>query len=236
MISASHNPCEYNGIKIFQRTGYKLPDAMEEEIEAIILDEVRMPPVVIGGDVGKVTLAQNAVRDYINHIAETADRLFYGMRIALDCANGSASVTANTLFKQLGAECVVINANPDGTNINEKCGSTHIDALGEYVKTHGYELGFAFDGDADRLLAVDKNGNLCPGADNRLTFRAEGSAIVYATDAGDQREAETFPRPDKKALSGMLVCCLLSNGNKGKATVVCSADGLLAGSVSFECI
>lgn len=163
MISASHNPCEYNGIKIFQRTGYKLPDAMEEEIEAIILDEVRMPPVVIGGDVGKVTPAQNAVRDYINHISETADRLFYGMRIALDCANGSASVTANTLFKQLGAECVVINANPDGTNINEKCGSTHIDALGEYVKTHGYELGFAFDGDADRLLAVDKNGNLVDG-------------------------------------------------------------------------
>lgn len=163
MISASHNPCEYNGIKIFQRTGYKLPDAMEEEIESIILDEVRIPPVVIGGEVGKVTPAQNAVRDYINHIAETADRLFYGMRIALDCANGSASVTANTLFKQLGAECVVINANPDGTNINENCGSTHIEALGEFVKEHGFELGFAFDGDADRLLAVDKNGNLVDG-------------------------------------------------------------------------
>ncbi len=163
MISASHNPCEYNGIKIFQRTGYKLPDAMEEEIESIILDEVRIPPVVIGGEVGKVTQAQNAVRDYINHIAETADRLFYGMRIALDCANGSASVTANTLFKQLGAECVVINANPDGTNINEKCGSTHIEYLGEFVKEHGFELGFAFDGDADRLLAVDKNGNLVDG-------------------------------------------------------------------------
>lgn len=163
MISASHNPCEYNGIKIFQSTGYKLPDAMEEEIEAIILDEVRVPPVVIGGEVGKVTLAQNAVRDYINHIAQTADRLFYGMRIAFDCANGSASVTANTLFKQLGAECVVINANPDGTNINENCGSTHIEALSEFVKAHGFEAGFAFDGDADRLLAVDKNGKLVDG-------------------------------------------------------------------------
>ncbi len=163
MISASHNPCEYNGIKIFQSTGYKLPDAMEEEIEAIILDEIRIPPVVIGGEVGKVTLAQNAVRDYINHIEETADRLFYGMRIALDCANGSASVTANQLFKQLGAECVVINANPDGTNINENCGSTHIEALSEFVKTHGFEAGFAFDGDADRLLAVDKNGKLVDG-------------------------------------------------------------------------
>ncbi len=163
MISASHNPCEYNGIKIFRSTGYKLPDAMEEEIEAIILDEIRVPPVIIGGEVGKVTLAQNAVRDYINHITETADRLFYGMRIALDCANGSSSVTANTLFKQLGAECVVINANPDGTNINENCGSTHIEALAEFVKSNGFELGFAFDGDADRLLAVDKNGNLVDG-------------------------------------------------------------------------
>lgn len=163
MISASHNPCEYNGIKIFQSTGYKLPDSMEEEIEAIILDEVRIPPVVIGGDVGKVTLAQNAVRDYINHIADAADKRFYGMRIALDCANGSASVTANELFKQLGAECVVINANPDGTNINENCGSTHIEGLGKFVREHGFELGFAFDGDADRLLAVDKNGNLVDG-------------------------------------------------------------------------
>ncbi|MCD7774500.1 MAG: phosphoglucosamine mutase [Clostridiales bacterium] len=163
MISASHNPCEYNGIKIFQSTGYKLPDAMEEEIEGIILDEVKLPPVVIGGDVGKVTVAQNAVRDYINHIASTADKLFYGMRIALDCANGSASVTANELFKQLGAECVVINALPNGTNINENCGSTHIEALSAFVKEHGFEVGFAFDGDADRLLAVDKNGELVDG-------------------------------------------------------------------------
>lgn len=163
MISASHNPCEYNGIKIFQSTGYKLPDAMEHEIEAIILDEVKTPPVVIGGDVGKVTIAKNAVSDYITHLAHTADRLFYGLRIALDCANGSASVTANQLFKQLGAECFVINANPNGTNINENCGSTHIDSLSEYVVENGLDLGFAFDGDADRLLAVDKNGNLVDG-------------------------------------------------------------------------
>ncbi len=163
MISASHNPCEYNGIKIFQSTGYKLPDAIEEEIEGIILDEAKIPPVVIGGDVGKVTVAQNAVKDYINHIASTADKQFYGMKIALDCANGSASVTANELFKQLGAECVVINALPDGTNINDNCGSTHIEALSSFVKEHGFELGFAFDGDADRLLAVDKNGELVDG-------------------------------------------------------------------------
>lgn len=163
MISASHNPCEYNGIKIFRSNGYKLPDSMEEEIEAIILDDVRKPPQVIGGEIGKVTLAQNAVRDYINHIASTADSQFYGLRIALDCANGSASVSANDLFKQLGADCVVINAQPDGTNINLDCGSTHIEGLSRYVREHRYMLGFAFDGDADRLLCVDEDGALVDG-------------------------------------------------------------------------
>ena len=163
MISASHNPCEYNGIKIFRSNGYKLPDAMEEEIEAIILDDVRKPPQVIGGEIGKVTIAQNAVRDYINHIASTADSQFYGLKIALDCANGSASVSANDLFKQLGADCVVINAQPDGTNINLDCGSTHIEGLSRYVREHKYMLGFAFDGDADRLLCVDEDGELVDG-------------------------------------------------------------------------
>lgn len=163
IISASHNPCEYNGIKIFRSNGYKLPDAMEEEIEAIILDDVRKPPQVIGGEVGKITFAQKAVRDYINHIASTANSQFYGLKIALDCANGSASVSANELFKQLGAECVVINAQPDGVNINKNCGSTHIEGLAEYVKQHGYMLGFAFDGDADRLLCVDECGELVDG-------------------------------------------------------------------------
>lgn len=163
MISASHNPCEYNGIKIFQSTGYKLPDEMEEEIEAIILDDAAKPPVMLGGEVGKIIWAQNAVRDYINHVASTADKQFYGMKIALDCANGSASVTANELFKQLGAECVVINANPNGININKDCGSTHIEGLAKFVSENGFDLGFAFDGDADRLLAVDHSGKLVDG-------------------------------------------------------------------------
>ena len=163
MISASHNPCEYNGIKIFQSNGYKLPDELENRIEEIILDEVISPPVVIGGQVGKVIWAQNAVRDYINHLALTADKQFYGMRIALDCANGSASVTANTLFKQLGTECVVISSSPDGVNINKNCGSTHIENLSKFVVENGLDLGFAFDGDADRLLAVDSRGRLVDG-------------------------------------------------------------------------
>ena len=163
MISASHNPCEYNGIKIFQSNGYKLPDALEEKIEAIILDEVCIPPVVTGGKVGKVTYTQNAVNDYIKHVADTADTKFDGMKIALDCANGSASVTAEALFSLTGADCVVINATPDGTNINDKCGSTDIKALSEFVKENSFDCGFAFDGDADRLLAVDRNGNIVDG-------------------------------------------------------------------------
>lgn len=163
MISASHNPCEYNGIKIFRSNGYKLPDEMEEEIEAIILDEIMPPPLKVGGNVGSITSGKNAIKDYIRHIESTAVAHFYGTRIAVDCANGSASETANELFRKLGAEVTVFNCRPDGENINRDCGSTHIEALQKYVKNNGFDLGFAFDGDADRLLCVDEDGNLVDG-------------------------------------------------------------------------
>lgn len=163
MISASHNPCEYNGIKIFRSNGYKLPDAMEDKIEAIILDEILPPPLKVGAEVGSITSGKNAIKDYIHHIERTAIGHFYGMRIAIDCANGSASVTANELFRRLGAECTVINCKPDGENINRNCGSTHIEVLQKYVAENGFDLGFAFDGDADRLLCVDHEGNLVDG-------------------------------------------------------------------------
>lgn len=163
MISASHNPCEYNGIKIFRSNGYKLPDDIEERIEAIILDEVVPVPLKVGGEVGCITSGKNAVKDYIHHIEHTAVAHFYGMKIAIDCANGSASQTANELFRRLGAECTVINCKPDGENINDNCGSTHIDILQKYVAENGFDLGFAFDGDADRLLCVDGDGNLVDG-------------------------------------------------------------------------
>ena len=163
MISASHNPCEYNGIKIFRSNGYKLPDAMEEEIEAIILDEIMPPPLKVGGDVGSINSGKNAVKDYIKHIENTAVAHFYGTRIAIDCANGSASETANELFRRLGCECTVINCRPDGENINKNCGSTHIEGLQKYVAENGFDLGFAFDGDADRLLCADDRGELVDG-------------------------------------------------------------------------
>lgn len=163
MISASHNPCEYNGIKIFQSTGYKLPDALENEIEAIILDEAKVPPCPVGGAVGRVSRAAHAVEDYCAHLLSTTDMRCDGMKIALDCANGSASVSAETVFTALGAECVMLSDTPDGVNINRDCGSTHIEALQRCVVEQGCDLGFAFDGDADRMLAVDHTGAVVDG-------------------------------------------------------------------------
>lgn len=163
MVSASHNPCEYNGIKIFSGEGYKLPDALENEIEAIILDAAAVPPVKLGGEVGRISRCETAVNDYISHLQSTVDVGFDKMKIALDCANGSASVTAQKLFSSFGAECDILSASPDGTNINRDCGSTHIEQLSKYVKENHLTAGFAFDGDADRMLAVDENGELVDG-------------------------------------------------------------------------
>lgn len=163
MISASHNPCEYNGIKIFQSNGYKLPDALENQIEEIILDDVDVPPTPIGGEVGRVTRADNAVADYIEHLLSATNMSFKGYKIALDCANGSSSVSAEEVFTRLGADVVVINAEPDGVNINKDCGSTHLEQLQKCVVDNNCDLGFAFDGDADRMLAIDHTGAVVDG-------------------------------------------------------------------------
>ncbi|MDR0821913.1 MAG: phosphoglucosamine mutase [Oscillospiraceae bacterium] len=163
MVSASHNSAEFNGIKIFSGDGYKLPDALEEQIESIILEKVAVPKAVTGGDVGKVTYRQGAVKDYIDHIKSTVHSAFGGVRIAVDCANGSAAVSAAKLFEQLGANADILYDKPDGININDKCGSTHLEALSAYVVEHKLDLGFAFDGDADRCLCVDDKGELIDG-------------------------------------------------------------------------
>lgn len=163
MISASHNPCEYNGIKIFQSNGFKLPDKLEEEIEQIILDDTDTPPNPIGGEVGRVTRSLTAVSDYIEHLLSATNMSFNGYKIALDCANGSSSVSAKEVFTRLGAECIVINSEPDGVNINRDCGSTHIEQLQKCVVENKCDFGFAFDGDADRMLAVDHTGALVDG-------------------------------------------------------------------------
>ncbi|MBQ9384806.1 MAG: phosphoglucosamine mutase [Ruminiclostridium sp.] len=163
MISASHNSVEYNGIKLFAGTGFKLPDEVENEIEALILDTPELITLKDGVDVGRVSTLSNAAELYVSHLAEIADIKRHDLRIIADCANGSASATAAALFERIGVKCDIINAEPDGCNINEKCGSTHIDILREKVKAGGYDFGVAFDGDADRCLAVDETGSLVDG-------------------------------------------------------------------------
>lgn len=164
MISASHNPFEYNGIKIFKSDGYKLPDEVEEKIEKIILDDTSVIPQAIGEDIGRITKSEFAISDYIAHLETTIDSDLEGMNIAVDCANGSASVTAPRLFERLGTKCRVLSSEPDGVNINNNCGSTHLENLSRYVKNHPEcEIGLAFDGDADRLLCVDENGDVVDG-------------------------------------------------------------------------
>ena len=171
MISASHNPCEYNGIKIFQGTGYKLPDNLEEEIESIILDKTQVPPLKIGGDVGRITRSKTARTDYSNYLKSIAMKdlkeydikNFNGLRIAVDCSNGASSVIAPNVFMSLCDDCFFLAAHPNGTNINEKCGSTHLEVLQDFVVRNKCDAGLAFDGDADRFLAVDENGEVVDG-------------------------------------------------------------------------
>ena len=165
VISASHNPFEHNGIKIFNGYGYKLSDELEEKIEDIVLFGHNNVPMKTHGEIGKVSyVASKASEDYIDHLESSVDSTLGGLRILVDCANGAASATAARLFDRFSKlRTDVINADPDGVNINAKCGSTHVDALAAMVKAGGYDMGIAFDGDADRCLAVDELGNLIDG-------------------------------------------------------------------------
>ena len=163
VISASHNPVEYNGIKFFNGNGYKLSDELEDKIQSIIENNFEGVPSPTGADLGRKVLGETALEDYVNFAKSTIDVDLKGLKVALDCANGAAYRAAVEGFAQLGAEVHVINNNPNGININEKCGSTHPEDLMEYVVKEGCDLGLAFDGDADRCLAVDNKGNLIDG-------------------------------------------------------------------------
>lgn len=165
MISASHNSMEFNGIKLFAGTGYKLSDDIEEEIESLVLDtpEKLTECLKNGSDVGKLCVDRNAVWDYVSYILSTGEKQLAGMKIAVDCANGSASATAERLFADLGAKVYLLSCEPDGVNINEGCGSTHLDSLISFVIDNKCDLGIAFDGDADRCLCVDDKGEIVDG-------------------------------------------------------------------------
>ena len=164
VISASHNPFEYNGIKFFKWDGFKLDDDVEDEIEDIILRDRDVSSDIIGDKLGKVVEADDdALELYARYLESTIDVEIKGRKIVLDCANGASYKVAEKVYRDLGADVTVIGNSPNGTNINDKCGSTHPENLQEEVVRQGAELGLAYDGDADRLIAVDEKGRIIDG-------------------------------------------------------------------------
>ncbi len=163
VISASHNPVEFNGIKFFDGNGFKLPDALEDEIEAQIRSNMADIKFPIGAGVGKVKFRTEAREQYINHSVRSVDVDLTGMKIVVDTAEGASFYTSVEALTMAGAEVVAIHNHPDGTNINANCGSTHMDELQARVVYEKATVGLAFDGDADRLLAVDEHGKIVDG-------------------------------------------------------------------------
>lgn len=163
VISASHNPVEFNGIKFFDGDGYKLPDELEDEIEAIIKGGMTGIKFPIGANVGKIKYRTDAREEYINHSIQSVKIDLSGLKIVVDCAEGAAYYTSVEALRELGGNVVAIHNMPDGTNINANCGSTHMEELKARVVYEKANIGLAFDGDADRLLAVDEQGNVVDG-------------------------------------------------------------------------
>ncbi len=163
MISASHNPFYDNGIKVINEKGEKLEESVITEIEKYLDGETEEIPLATREEIGRTVDFAAGRNRYIGYLISIATRSFKNMKVALDCSNGSASAIAKNVFDALGAETHVIANNPNGTNINTNCGSTHIGNLQEFVKREGCDVGFAYDGDADRCLAVDKNGEVVDG-------------------------------------------------------------------------
>ena len=163
MLSASHNPMPDNGIKLFAPGGQKLPDELEQKIEAAIADGHGLVGRPTGAGVGRVHDLLDGAEHYIKHLVESTPHPLAGVKVVVDCANGAASEVGPTAYEEAGAEVIAIHANPDGLNINEDCGSTHLDTVREAVLEHGADLGLAHDGDADRCLAVDARGRVVDG-------------------------------------------------------------------------
>lgn len=159
VISASHNPVEYNGIKFLDSDGFKLPDSVEAEIERLIDSDLEGIPSPTGTEVGRMYRQETACEDYIEFLLKATEaKDFKGIKVALDCAEGAAYKCAPEIFRRLGAEVYTIHDNPDGTNINKNCGSTYLDDIKKFTVENKCDIGLAFDGDADRCLAVDETG------------------------------------------------------------------------------
>ncbi len=163
VISASHNPVEYNGIKFFNKDGFKLSDELEEEIEEYILNNRDIDILPQGSDIGRKIKEANGIKDYTDFVMSTIDVDFTGLKIAIDCGNGASYMAAPSALSELGAKVELINHNPNGLNINYKCGSTHPEVIKNFMIETGSDIGISFDGDADRLIAVDEKGNVVDG-------------------------------------------------------------------------
>ncbi len=186
MISASHNPYEFNGIKVFNSEGFKLADALEDNVESMVLGEKPMPKCATGAAIGRLIHKPEALGEYIDFISSTVDGDLSGLEVAFDCANGSSAATARKLFEKLGVKCHMLSDAPDGVNINTNCGSTHLENLIAYVKKNKLPIGIAFDGDADRVLCVDGSGEVVDGdmimaimaLDMKERGKLRGNAVV----------------------------------------------------------
>lgn len=163
VISASHNPMEFNGIKFFNGEGYKLSDELEDEIEALIRNHMKDVALPIGSGIGRIDYRFDIRDEYVRFVKKCVPVDLSGMKIVADCAEGASCYTSVKALQELGADLVPIHVHPDGTNINANCGSTHMDELRGRVVYEKADIGLAFDGDADRLLAVDENGNIVDG-------------------------------------------------------------------------
>jgi phosphoglucosamine mutase len=163
MITASHNPVEYNGIKFFNEKGLKLNDLMENSIEEYILNDIDIDFVPVAGEVGRKIRIENPVRKYMDFLKETINVDFQGLKVAMDCGNGAVYKAAPELLNELGAQVYVIHNDPNGININVNCGSTKPEEIQKLVLETGADIGLSFDGDADRLIASDENGNIVDG-------------------------------------------------------------------------
>ena len=194
VISASHNPVEFNGIKFFDGEGYKLPDALEDEIEALIKNNMKGVNFPTGSGVGKIKYRTDAREEYINHSIRSVNVDLSGLKIVVDCAEGASYYTSVEALKELGANVVAIHNNPDGTNINANCGSTHMEELCARVVYEKANLGLAFDGDADRMLAVDENGKLVDG--DQVMSIIGNYMKVETTKVGDRYVLEHMKEHD----------------------------------------
>ena len=163
VISASHNPMEFNGIKFFNGEGYKLSDELEDEIEALIRNDMKGIDFPTGAGIGKIDYRFDIVDEYVEFEKKTVPVDLSGLKIVIDCAEGASSYTSVKALKDLGADLIAIHTEPDGTNINADCGSTHMGELKARVVSEKADVGIAFDGDADRMLAVDENGKMVDG-------------------------------------------------------------------------